>query len=162
MGHKLLRLSILFLLGLGLTRLQAQEAIPTTGGDASGSGGSVAYSIGQIVYTTNIGTTGSVAQGVQQPFEISIITGINEARVINLMVTVYPNPTSDYLTLEVKDFGLANLNFQLYDIQGKLLQSQKITDNRTNIVMNNLTPATYFVKVNEVKKEIKTFKIIKN
>jgi hypothetical protein len=162
MRHKLLKISVLFLVGLGLTGLQAQEAIPAAGGDASGSGGSVAYSIDQIVYTTNIGTTGSVAQGVQQPFEISIITGINDTRAIHLMVTAYPNPTSDYLTLEVKDFGLANLNFQLYDIQGKLLQSQKITDNRTNIVMNNLAPATYFVKVNEVNKEIKTLKIIKN
>jgi hypothetical protein len=38
-----------FLLILGLTRLQAQKAITATGGNASGSEGSVSYSVGQVV-----------------------------------------------------------------------------------------------------------------
>ena len=44
----------------------AQDAIPATGGDATGSGGSASYTVGQIGYTTNTGTNGSVAEGVQQ------------------------------------------------------------------------------------------------
>lgn len=47
-------------------------------------------------------------------------------------------------------------------MQGKLLQSEKITGKQTSIVMSNLVPATYFVKVTEGNKEVKTFKIIKN
>ncbi len=35
---------------------QAQESVNATGGDATGSGGTVAYSVGQVVYTTNTGT----------------------------------------------------------------------------------------------------------
>ncbi len=58
----------IFLLGLGLSELHAQEATLASGGNATGSGGSVSYSVGQVVYTTNIGTTGSVAQGVQQAY----------------------------------------------------------------------------------------------
>jgi hypothetical protein len=34
-------------------------------------------------------------------YEISVVTGIDEAKGINLSVTAYPNPTTDYLTLEV-------------------------------------------------------------
>ena len=162
MRHKKLKLSAVLLLGLGLTGLQAQNAVPATGGNASGSGGTVAYSVGQVVYTTNTGTNGSVAQGVQQPFEISVVTGIEEAKGINLSVLAYPNPTTDYLTLEVKDFELSTLHFQLYNMSGKLLESKKITGNQTSIVMSNLVPATYFVKVTESNKEVKTFKIIKN
>jgi hypothetical protein len=156
------------LLGLGLAGLQAQESVNATGGNASGSGGSVSYSVGQVVYTTNTGANGTVAQGVQQPFEISVVTGLEEAKGINLSVTAYPNPTTDYLTLEVKDYELSNLNFQLYDMNGKLLQSEKITGNQTSIVMSNLVPATYFVKVIvktqgiASQQELKTFKIIKN
>ena len=63
--------------------LTAQEAITTSGGDASGSGGSVSYSVGQILYSTNTGANGSVAHGVQQPFEISVVIGIEEASSIN-------------------------------------------------------------------------------
>ena len=162
MKCKKIKLSAVLLLGLGLTGLQAQESVNATSGNASGSGGSASYSVGQLVYTTNTGTTGSVAQGVQQPFEISVVTGIEEAKGINLLVTAYPNPTTDYLTLEVQDFELSTLHFQLYDMNGKLLQNEKITVNQTSIVMSNLVPATYFVKVTQGNKEVKTFKIIKN
>jgi hypothetical protein len=162
MKHKRLKLSALLLLGLGLTGLQAQECVNATGGNASGSGGSASYSVGQVVYTTHTGTSGSVAEGVQQPYEISVVTAIEEAKGINLSVSAYPNPTTDYLTLEVKEFDLSNLSFQLYDMNGKLLLNEKITGNQTSIVMSNLVPATYFVKVIQGSKEVKTFKIIKN
>ena len=150
------------MLGLGLTGLQAQETIPATGGNALGSGGSASYTVGQMVYQTNTGTNGSVAEGVQQPYEISIVTAIEDANGINLSISAYPNPTFDYLTLEVKDFDFSNLTFQLYDIQGKLLQNEKITDRQSRVLMNNLLPASYFVKILEGNKEVKTFKIIKN
>jgi len=157
-----LKSSMVLLFAIGLTGLQAQEVISASGGNASGSGGSASYSVGQMVYTTNTGTNGSVAQGVQQPYEISVIIAIEEAIGITLQCSAYPNPTTDYLTLEVKEFNLSALTFQLYDMTGKLLQNEKISGAQTSIVMNNLVPATYFVKVIQGNKEIKTFKIIKN
>lgn len=162
MKYNKLKLSAVILLVFGLTGLHAQTSVNATGGNASGSGGSVSYSVGQVVYTTNEGTNGSVAQGIQQPFEISVVTGLEEAIGINLSVSAYPNPTTDYLTLEVKEFDLSNLYFQLYDMQGKLLQNEKITSNQTSIAMGNLAPTTYFVKVIQNNKEVKVFKIIKN
>ena len=162
MRHKRLKLSAVLLLGLGLTGLQAQTSVNATGSNASGSGGTVSYSVGQVVYTNNTGTNGSVAQGVQQPFEISIVTGIEEAKGINLSVSAYPNPTTDYLTLSIGEFDISNLSYQLYDMNGKLLQNEKITGNQTSIAMGNLVPANYFVKVIQGNKEVKTFKIIKN
>ncbi len=162
MRHKKLKLSAVLLLGLGLTGLQAQESINATGSNASGSGGSASYSVGQVVYTTSTGANGTVAQGVQQPFEISEVSGLEEAKGISLSVSAYPNPTTDFLTLEVKDFELSNLHFQLFDMNGKLLQNEKITGNQTSIVMSNLVTATYFVKVVKGNRDVKTFKIIKN
>ena len=162
MRHKRLKLSTVLLLGLGLTGVQAQTSVNATGGDASGGGGSVSYSVGQVVYTTHTGTSGSVAEGVQQPYEISVVTGLEEAQSINLSVTAYPNPTTDYLTLRIDEFEISNLSFQLYDMNGKLLQNEKITGNQTSIAMGNLVPANYFVKVIQGNKEVKTFKIIKN
>lgn len=162
MTHKKLKLSALLLLGIGLTGLHAQESTNTTGGNASGAGGSVSYSLGQVMYQTYTGANGSVAQGLQQPYEISVVTAIEEAKGINLSVLAYPNPTTDYLTLEIEDFEFSNVYFRLYDISGKLVQSEKILDNQTSIVMSNLVPATYFIKVVQGNKEVKTFKIIKN
>jgi hypothetical protein len=162
MTHKKLKLSAILLLGLGLTGLQAQTSINATGGNASGSGGSVSYSVGQVVYTTHTGTNGSVAEGVQKPFEISVVTGLEEAKGINLSVTAYPNPTTDFLQLKVESEKLKDLSYQLYDMTGKLLQNKKLTGTETQIDMSSYVPATYFVRVIAESKSIKEFKIIKN
>ena len=54
-----LKLGVVALLFLGLSNLQAQEAVPASGGEAGGSGGSVSYTVGQVVYTTKTGTNGN-------------------------------------------------------------------------------------------------------
>ncbi|OFX16294.1 MAG: hypothetical protein A2033_16965 [Bacteroidetes bacterium GWA2_31_9] len=164
MKQKKLKFSALLLLGLGLTGLQAQEALPATGSNASGSGGSTSYSIGQVVYTTNTGTNGSVAQGTQQPFEISELTVIDGTKVINLTVSAFPNPTSNFLQLKVDastTLNILSMSYQLYDMNGKLLENEKITEKNTNISLGEFVPATYFLKVVEGNKKVKTFKIIK-
>jgi len=153
---------LLFTFIFFLSAIQAQEVIPATGGNAAGSGGTVSYTVGQVVYKTNSGTNGSVAEGVQQPYEISEIIGIKEAKDINLICTAYPNPANDFLTLKVENYDIENLSFQLFEINGKLLESKKINDSETNITIANLVSGTYFLKVVSDKKEIKTFKIIKN
>ncbi len=153
----------LLLLVFGITTAQAQQAITATGGNASGSGGTIAYSVGQIVYTTYTGATGSVAQGVQQPYEISIVEV--EDHQISLNMQAYPNPTTDYLTLNVgASTSLSNesMSYEIYNISGKLIESRKIISSSETITMENLPTATYFLKVTNNNNEVKTFKIIKN
>ena len=162
MRNKKLKFCTVLWLFIGLTGLQAQNTISASGGNASGSGGSVSYSVGQIVYTSNTGTNGSAAQGVQQPYEISVVTGIEEAKDISLEIMVYPNPATDFVKLMIKNYEVENLRYQLYDINGRLLQDNKVEGNETNIVMSNFLPATYFLKVTDNNKVVKTFKIIKN
>lgn len=162
MQIKKLKLIILVLLVFRLSGIQAQYNINATGDNAIGNEGTASYSVGQVVYNTNIGMNGTSAQGVQQPYEISVVTAIEESKGINLSFIVYPNPTKDYLTLDVGNFDLSNLKYQLYDNNGKLIQTQIITNNKTNIVFSNLIPALYYLTVIIEKKEIKTFKIIKN
>lgn len=159
MKHRKVKLSALLLV-IWLTT-QAQQATTTTGGNASSGGGTVAYSVGQIVYTTNTGTNGSVSQGVQQPYEIFIVLGI-EDNSINLKLTAYPNPTSNFLTLNLGNAELSTLSFQLYDISGKLIESRKIVSSPETIGMENLSSASYFLKVTKNNNEVKSFKIIKN
>ena len=158
MKHKKTFMSAAFLL-LGLGGLHAQENAVTTGGEVTGAGGTASYSVGQVVYTTNTGTNGSVAQGVQQPYEISTTVGINETS-INLELSVYPNPTTDYLTLKVADFE--TLNFQLIDIQGRIIENKKVTASNTILKMEALPKAVYFLNVTKNNRIIKTFKIVKN
>jgi len=161
MKHKKTLTSIVFFI-LGLVGLHAQESTTATGGVATGSGGTVAFSLGQVVYTTNTGTNGSVAQGVQQPYEISTTLGIKETE-LNISLSIFPNPTAHNLTLQISDYNNEKLSYWLYDIQGKLLNIEKIVTQQTKIEMTSLPTATYFINVvNQQNKKIKTFKIIKN
>ena len=152
-------LSVFFL--LGITIAQAQDATIASGGDASGGGGSSSYSVGQVVYTTNTAANGSSAQGVQQPYEISVTVGI-ENPGINLSATAYPNPTSDFLTLNIPTANNNSLVYNLYDINGKLIETKSISAVETTIHINSLAKAIYFLKIIENNKQVKTFKITKN
>lgn len=141
--------------------LQAQETVSATGGNATGSGGSSSYTVGQVVYTTNSGSNGSVAQGVQQPYEISTLIGI-QINTVNLELSAYPNPTTDVLQLKVIGDRVGDLSFQLLDMQGKLTKSSKLTSNITTVSMEGLTPAIYFLSVINNQEIVRTFRIIKN
>lgn len=162
MQNKLLKSNALLLFIFGLTALHAQETIPAAGGNASGSGGSVSYSVGQLVYNTNGGSNGSVAQGVQQPYEISVVTSIEEATDIDLVCSAYPNPATEYLTLNIQNYHNVKVSYQLCDFDGKILVHKKIEGNETNLYIGDLVPSTYFLRIIKNNKEIRTFKIVKH
>ena len=160
MNQKNTIIYVVFML-LCLGGLHSQESPTAAGGEATGTGGSASYSVGQVVYTSATGTTGSVAQGVQQPFEISTIVGVEE-RSIHLEMMVYPNPTTDFLRLEVETQALKGLSFQLFDMHGKLLKNNSLTNNSTKIKMEEFAEATYILKITDNNKIVKSYKIIKH
>jgi hypothetical protein len=140
---------------------QAQESANASGGDATGSGGIVAYSVGQVVYNSITGSSGNVAQGVQHAYEIFTV-GIEET-TFNISLIAFPNPTSDNLILQISDYNNEKLAFQLYDLQGKLLTSGLVTAQQTQISLASLPITTYFINiVNQENKNVQSFKIIKN
>ena len=161
MVQKKLTLSIFLLFLIGICILQAQEVVTTSGGNASGTGGSVSYTLGQITYKTNTGSSGSVAQGVQQPYEISVVTGVEDAD-ITLEMVVYPNPVTDVLRLKLGDTELQNFKYQLYDMNSIISRDNKIESNQTDIIMSNNVAGVYFLKITKDNKLMKIFKIIKN
>lgn len=140
--------------------LSAQESTNTSGGNATGIGGNVSYSIGQVIYTTNTGTNGSVAQGVQHAYEIYSI-GVNET-TLHISVNIFPNPTAENLTLEISHYTNEQVSYQLFDAQGKLISTGQITSQQTQINMGDLPSACYFIHVvNNENKKAQSFKIIK-
>jgi hypothetical protein len=150
---------IILFLNLGLIT-SAQQIISTGGGNASSSGGSVSFSIGQIAYTTASGIAGSVSQGVQQAFEIFSV-GSNET-ALNISLIAFPNPTADNLTLQISNYNREKLSYQLFDLKGKQLSKGNITTHLTQIDLSNFPSATYLVNVvNNENKQLQSYKIIK-
>lgn len=140
----------------------AQEAIPATGGEATGSGGTVSYTVGQVAYTTKTDGSTTTTEGVQQTYVISDDpSGIIDSKIQLEMVT-FPNPTLDKIQLQIADLKDQKLTYTLTDVQGKLLQSKQVVAETTELDLNSYESGTYFLRVNNSKEEIRTFKIIKN
>ncbi|WP_310557367.1 T9SS type A sorting domain-containing protein [Flavobacterium sp.] len=155
------QLLLMLVLLIGFNKIQAQQATLASGGNATGTGGSTSYSIGQIDYIAATGTTGSVSQGLQQPFEISTLSG-EEFTQIKLQMMVFPNPTTSFVNLKIENYDFQDFTYQLFDVNGREISNQKIKTNQTQIPLENLASAIYFLNVSHNNKSIKTFKIIKN
>ncbi len=163
----LIKSSALLILSFGFIGLHAQEVMATSGGRALGSGGFIDYTVGQIVYTTNFGGNYSVAQGVQQPYEIIIETDPLDALNLTLTCSAYPNPVADFLTLQVENYIDEKIGYTLYDAVGKLLTTGNVEKKKTVISMVGYISSTYTLKVIQQRNEsmprkTKVFKIIQN
>lgn len=152
------KILLLFILSISIS-VFSQSTNSSAGGKATGNG-SVTYTVGQNIYTTNIGTNGSVSQGVQQSLEIFVLSN-KDFKELNLNAYTYPNPTKDKVTLELSNLELINLSFTLFDIKGRTLLKGIIKEKNTNIIMKDYSAGVYLLKVHQQNKELKTFKIIK-
>lgn len=145
-----------------LASSHGQTALPATGGNASGSGGTVSYTIGQLTWHSYSHAEKSVTQGVQQPYEISVVTATENSEGITLEYKIYPNPAKDFIVLTIKPFNDENFHYRLFDLNGILLLEKKIGDGLTEIQMDNFNPSMYVLRIFKDNAEVKVFKIIKN
>lgn len=139
----------------------AQSNTVTTGGEATGSGGSVSFSVGQIAVQSNGDGTTTISEGVQQPYEISVV-GVDDYPTITLNATVYPNPTLGQLQLSVSNEELlAKGEARIFDGSGKLLAVKKIVGQTTDFDLSSYAQGTYYLRVTDGKTTLKTFKVVK-
>ncbi len=141
--------------------LYCQEAVVPSGGMATGTNGSISYTIGQVFYAAYNDEGGIIIQGVQQPYVVSVVTAIEDDLDITLECEVYPNPVVNYLTLTVDRQVNKDLFYQLFDLSGRLIEVKDISESRTIISMATKQKTIYILKVFNSNKEIRTFKIIK-
>lgn len=142
--------------------LMAQEAVLSSGGDVQNSSGSISYSIGQIAYQQFDGNGKSLAEGVQQPYEISVVSNIASLSYEDIQLEVFPNPTSGLLQLHIREHFTSEISYKLLDMKGRELKAASLEDNTAYIQMGNLPEAAYLLQVFIQKKPVRTFQIIKN
>ena len=167
-----MKLIFIVILGFCSIALQAQETITAAGSNNTGTGGSISLTAGQTVYITITGSEGTVSPGVQQPYEISVVTGNENAGNFSLSWSVYPNPANEFLKVtllhdsENADLKPETLTLRLYDLSGRLLLEKNLDGYETTISMSGFIPATYLLSIvtrsSTIKRELITFKVIKN
>lgn len=92
-------------------------------------------------------------------FTYSTIKAVN-VQSLPSVLDVFPNPVSDYLIL--KDAGQsAGRSYKIFDMNGKLVESQVLKEGEQKIDMTHLSPAVYVVQFTTAT-EVQKIKIIKN
>lgn len=153
------KISITWLLCFWLTAGYTQQAITASGNDAFGTGGSVAWSVGQVAYITNAGIAGSSSQGVQQPSRSGGI-GVPKPKPLTTL-SVFPNPATTSFILQAPGYGQVKMSYQLFDMQGRLLQSKSIIGIQTILDISSLPPSSYLLNIVQEDKQLRSFTIIK-
>ncbi|NSW45504.1 MAG: T9SS type A sorting domain-containing protein [Bacteroidales bacterium] len=151
---------ILIITFVNYTLLTAQESTVAAGGDISGNG-SVSYSIGQTPYLTHSSSSGSVAEGVQQPYEISVID-LAKSVQNPIHVSVFPNPTSQLLQINFENTKISGYILKIFDANGKQISETNVNQQEMQIDFSHYSAATYYLKIEDGTTTRKTFKIIKN
>lgn len=135
--------------------IHAQECTLSAGGDLSGTGGSISFSIGQISVSP-FTEKGSFYPGVQQPYIQSLPTAIEEKK--ESIIELYSDPAKAAVTIRMNELK-ENIQYRIYHLEGILLQQAKLKERETQF---NLSSGLYILIVTEEGKIIKRFKIIKH
>ncbi len=106
-------------------------------------------------YTATIADSNGCIQTVEVTLhDIAVITGVNTQANEN-SITMYPNPTSDWIYIETKEQG--KISYQLFSINGRLLR-QKTESN--SIDMRELASGAYIIRV-ATTSQTQNFKVVK-
>ncbi|MCX6278164.1 MAG: T9SS type A sorting domain-containing protein [Bacteroidetes bacterium] len=155
---KWISVCMLFLICFGSV---AQESILSANDNAAGTGGTVSYSIGQVAFRSVETGSGIVTQGVQQPYEILFMIGIEDEKATSLNCIAYPNPAYEDVRLKIDRLSTGEFSYQLRDVHGKLISEMKIESQETIIPLKELSAGNYLLTLLENHINQTTWKIIK-
>jgi len=150
---------LIFLSGISFF-VNSQDAIVTSGLTKTTTSGSISYTVGQLDYIGLKNNTTQINLGVQQAYVISTVSVVEVLKA--KFITVYPNPTSDNIVIDIKSQEFLNPMVRLFNNEGKLLIEEKIFQDKFKLHLSDFPASSYFVKVYDQQNEIETFKIIKN
>ena len=77
-------------------------------------------------------------------------------------ILVMPNPTTDVVRIYIDNTYLdAHAAYKIFDLSGRLLKQDHLTDNLQTIDLNSFSSGLYILKVSSNNQTLKTFKIVK-
>ena len=152
---------LLLAIGFASSVLTAQEAFVSSASEASGTGGSVSYSVGQLLTNSQTTSNTTIDVGIQQPLQIVTLSNPEVTRV-QLTAKAYPNPSTDFVVLSLTEASYEEMEYALYSMNGSLVYQASVTAAETTIDLRRFAVGTYVLRVTQHQNEIKTFKIIKN
>ena len=76
-------------------------------------------------------------------------TGLQNSKIEDVKLNIFPNPSSDFIAIQVVGLNQENLSIELFDAAGKLVQKSSINAGATNTYLDTRTlyAGSYLVKI---------------
>ena len=142
--------------------LICQQTVTASGGDVTSSGGSISYTVGQVAYSFSSNLSTEVSEGVQQAFEISTVTYIEPFSNTEVVISIFPNPTTSNIIIRVSGEYLKPLRYRLVNITGQSILSGEINSSSFELITENLPASVYILHLIQNESQISTQRIIKS
>lgn len=109
-------LFLLFSTTIGISGVVGQQALSSSGADITGDSGSVCYTLGQLLYSTDTGDSGSTTHGVQQVNRLCAgdLTGDGIVNTYDLLTLLVYIPCSENCVVDFNSDGVSDINDLLY------------------------------------------------
>lgn len=82
------------------------------------------------------------------------------SQTIENVISVYPNPASDFINLSLN--GVKADKVEIYDITGKIISSQLLVTEHNQIYIKNLKSGMYLLKIYNKNQNVTTFRFAKS
>ncbi len=137
-----------------------QSVISSAGASASGGGVQLSWTVGEPVIATLAAGGHILTQGFHQ--SKLTITALEPIAFPGLELTVYPNPVSSTLRLDITGERPEELFLSLFNMEGKALLTRPVEALPELINMELYTPGSYLLKVYRGQgQSLGTFTIVK-
>jgi hypothetical protein len=140
-------------------KTQAQQLVSASGGHYSDAQLNVSWSVGETVIETFTDDNYILTQGFQQPG--LVLVGIESFSDQFEALHVYPNPTSDYVNINLNE-DYDNLSYRVLNSEGKVIQNKQIENKTFQISFTEQNQGLYLIHLMDGTKTMKIFRIIKN
>jgi hypothetical protein len=118
--------------------------------------GSYSFGVGPNLGNVNYGLNAWIA-------EIGDVgVGINELTKEDTHFSLYPNPTTNYINISFnKTIDKQKMDIKIYNHLGQLIQTKQITEDKTILLLSNLTQGVYYISITSKNKNYGIQKFIK-
>ena len=136
----------------------SQDVIATQGQSYTNANGSIDYTIGEVVISTESDGATDITQGFHQTNWH--FAGLEDFAP-SYEALVYPNPMVNELT--IKTDAHSGIRYFLSDANGRIVSENELQGELTPIEVGHLAPGAYQLHlIDESQTTLKTFKLIKN
>lgn len=149
-----IKIFLTLFLVLSFSLVKGQELVGSAGESFINATYSMDWSVGEVATSTYTAGNFTLSEGLHQNF----ITVEAVDQVAEFGISVYPNPTSDFININSSE--IENFDVLIVDVNGRSIINQNVAGNQTQIDFSNFANGIYILSINK-NNQVETYKLIK-